>query len=231
MIKKENDKVEFDELLNNLEYGDNNMKQIYIHGLGQTPEGWSKVINSLGSVESKMCLDLAKLVQGRELTYQNLYSAFSVVCDAIEEPISLCGLSLGGVLALNYVIEHPEKVKALVCIATQFKMPKKLLKFQNAVFRFMPKSMFQQMGFGKSDFLKLCSTMMELDFSDSIHKISCPTLVVYGEKDSANKNASIELADILPNVELQVLNGIGHEANTEAPEKLAESLNHFYTRV
>lgn len=207
------------------------MKQIYIHGLGQTPESWNKVIERLEPVEPKMCLDLAKLVRGQEITYQNLYSAFSAVCDAIEEPIILCGLSLGGILALNYAMEHPEKVKALVLIATQFKMPKKLLKFQNVVFRFMPKSMFRQMGFGKSDFLKLCSTMMELDFSDSIHNISCPTLVIYGEKDSANKSASIELADILPNAELQVLNGIGHEANREAPERLAENLKFFYSRV
>ncbi len=38
-----------------------------------------------------------------------------------------------------------------------YKMPKKLLKFQNLIFRFMPQSGFEQMGFGKKDFLKLCS--------------------------------------------------------------------------
>ena len=37
--------------------------------------------------------------------------------------ICLCGLSLGGVLALNYAIEHPEKIKGMVLIATQYKMP------------------------------------------------------------------------------------------------------------
>ena len=207
------------------------MKQIYLHGLGQNPDSWSKVIEQLEAAEHSMCPDLSELVQGQDTTYQNLYAAFSAMCDEIEEDICLCGLSLGGVLALNYAIEHPEKIKGLVLIATQYKMPKKLLRVQNAIFRFMPKSMFQQTGFGKSDFLKLCNTMMELDFSDSIYNVSCPTLVIYGEKDRANKNASIELANMLIDAELQVINGVGHEINIEAPDKLEETLRVFFGKV
>lgn len=207
------------------------MKQIYLHGLGQNLDSWSKVIEQLEAAEHSMCPDLSELVQGQDTTYQNLYAAFSAMCDEIEEDICLCGLSLGGVLALNYAIEHPEKIKGLVLIATQYKMPKKLLRVQNAIFRFMPKSMFQQTGFGKSDFLKLCNTMMELDFSDSIYNVSCPTLVIYGEKDRANKNASIELANMLIDAELQVFNGVGHEINIEAPDKLEETLRVFFGKV
>ena len=207
------------------------MKQIYLHGLGQNPDSWSKVIEQLEAAEHSKCPDLSELVQGQDTTYQNLYAAFSAMCDEIEEDICLCGLSLGGVLALNYAIEHPEKIKGLVLIATQYKMPKKLLRVQNAIFRFMPKSMFQQTGFGKSDFLKLCNTMMELDFSDSIYNVSCPTLVIYGEKDRANKNASIELANMLIDAELQVFNGVGHEINIEAPDKLEETLRVFFGKV
>lgn len=207
------------------------MKQIYIHGLGQTADSWNKVVEQLEFTQHSVCPNLVELVRGQDITYHNLYSAFSAVCDAMEEPVCLCGLSLGGILALNYAMEHPDKVKALVLIATQYKMPKQLLKFQNVVFRFMPKSMFHQMGFGKSDFLTLCSTMMELDFSDSIHKVLCPTLVVCGENDSANKKASIELANVLANAQLQILNGIGHEVNTEASDKLVEALREFYGRV
>lgn len=207
------------------------MKQIYLHGLGQNPDSWSKVVEQLEIDEHSIRPDLSELVQGQDTTYQNLYAAFSAMCDEIEEDICLCGLSLGGVLALNYAIEHPEKITGLVLIATQYKMPKKLLRVQNAIFRFMPKSMFQQTGFGKSNFLKLCNTMMELDFSDSIYKVSCPALVIYGEKDRANKNASIELANMLIDAELQVFHGVGHEINIEAPDKLEETLRDFFGRV
>ncbi|MDE7231826.1 MAG: alpha/beta hydrolase [Lachnospiraceae bacterium] len=204
------------------------MKQIFVHGLGQTPDSWAKTIAHTKTGEYSVCIDLPEILQGKKVTYQNLYAAFSDVCNKYDTPVNLCGLSLGGVLALNYTIDHPEKVRSLVLIATPYKMPRHLLQFQNMLFRFMPKSMFQQMGFSKRDFLQLCKTMMSLDFSDFLSKISCPALVICGEKDKANKSASVKLADILNNAEFSVLKGIGHEVNTEAPEQLAAVLCRFY---
>ena len=206
------------------------MNRILIHGLGQTSNSWDKVASQLDSTDHIICPDMKKLLEGKTATYYSLYSSFSTMCDEIEEPISLCGLSLGGILALNYTIEHPQKVKSLVLVSTQYKMPKTLLKIQNIVFRFMPKSMFQQMGFEKKELLNLCKTMMELDFSDSLHKILCPTLIIYGEKDGANKKAAIELTNGVANAEIRVLDSVGHEANTEAPEKLSKVICDFYQR-
>lgn len=203
------------------------MKQIYVHGLGQKADSWKKVTEGAAALGNVLCPDLSELVKRQEVTYQNIYAAFSDVCNATKDDISLCGLSLGGILALNYVIDRPEKVKKLILIAAQYKMPKKLLKVQNSLFWFMPKSMFYQMGFEKVDFLKLCSTMMELDFSDSICKVSCPTLVICGEKDRANKAASIKLANMLKTAEFRVLKGVGHEVNIEAPERLSKMIRSF----
>ena len=42
----------------------------------------------------------------------------------------MCGLSLGGILALQYAIEHPEHIHALALIGTQYTMPKTLLRIQ-----------------------------------------------------------------------------------------------------
>ena len=207
------------------------MKYLYLHGLGQTAESWNKVTQATEMAENSLCLDLAEMVKGKAATYSNLYSAFSEMCDAEKEDIILCGLSLGGVLALNYAIDYPQKVKALVLIAAQYKMPTRLLKLQNALFRFMPQSMFQQTGFGKSDFISLCNTMVELDFSDSINQVSCPVLIVCGEKDKANKKASIELADILKHSQFKEISETGHEVNLESPEKLASILREFYKTI
>ena len=84
------------------------------------------------------------MLEGKAATYKELYTAFSEECNKENDEIVLCGLSLGAVLALNYAIDHPNKVKALVLIAAQYKMPEKLLKFQNMLFRFMPNTMFKQ---------------------------------------------------------------------------------------
>ena len=207
------------------------MKYVYLYGLGQTAESWNKVTRATEMADNSVCLDLAEMVKGKAATYSNLYSALSEMCNAEKEDIILCGLSLGGVLALNYGIDHPQKVKALVLIAAQYKMPTRLLKLQNALFHFMPQSMFQQTGFGKPDFISLCNTMAELDFSDSINQVSCPVLIVCGEKDKANKKASIELADILKHSQFKEISETGHEVNLESPEKLASILREFYKTI
>lgn len=116
-------------------------------------------------------------------------------------------------------------------IAAQYKMPEKLLKFQNMLFRFMPNTMFKQFGFKKADVISLCSTMTELDFRDSLCKVSCPALIVCGEKDNANKKASKELASYLSDSHFHELLKAGHEANIESPEELATVLQKFYDNV
>lgn len=206
------------------------MKRIFVHGLGQSPAVWEETLRSLGSGEEAVCPDLAALVRGREAAYGNLYKAFSDFCGGFGGPLDLCGLSLGGVLALHYAAARPENVRSLVLIAAQYKMPKGLLKVQNALFRLMPKGMFRQAGFEKGDFLRLCGSMAELDFTGQLSRVVCPALILCGEKDAANRRASVELAGMLPNARLQEIKGAGHEVNADAPEALAEALRGFYGR-
>ncbi len=207
------------------------MKQIFIHGLGQTPKDWKRTIEKMGATEFSECVSLVEILRGKEVTYENLYQAFSVICNKNSEPVNLCGLSLGGILALNYAIDYPKRVNSLVLIGTQYKMPKSLLQFQNVIFRFMPNSVFHEMGFGKKEFIQLCKTMMNLDFTDSLSQITCPTLILCGKKDNANKKASLKLANILEDTQLKLTDNVGHEINKEAPDELAKELSSFYHRI
>ncbi len=206
------------------------MGGIFVHGLGQTPDSWNEVLSFIGGTKEHVCPDLAESVKNQNVNYKNLYKAFSALCDKSEEPIDLCGLSLGGVLALNYAIDKPEKVKSLVLIAAPYKMPEMILKFQNICFRFMPKSLFQQMGFEKKDYIDLCKSMMKLDFSDSLHRVSCPAMIICGEKDRVNGKMSKQLATLLDNARLEYISGAGHEVNVEAPDKLGVLLKEFYEK-
>ena len=207
------------------------MKYLYLHGLGQKPDSWDRTIKETKVSGSSISLSLAEMSEGKDVTYKELYSAFSEVCDKEDEEIVLCGLSLGAVLALNYAIDHPDKTKALVLIAAQYKMPEKLLKFQNVLFRLMPNSMFKQIGFKKADVISLCGTMAKLDFTDSLHNVSCPVLIVCGEKDHANKKASKELTRYLSKSFFYELLKTGHEVNIEAPEEITIVLQKFYDNI
>lgn len=203
------------------------MQQIFVHGLGQKPSSWDKTIENLKVNSNCSCPDLSEMLQSGETNYANLYVKFSEYCGGFSEPIALCGLSLGAVLALHYGIEHPGKVKSLALIAAQYKMPKALLAFQNIMFHFMPDSRFQGIGFGKKQFIQLSKSMMKLDYSAELNKISCPVLVICGEKDSANMKAARELSERVPQAEFCIIENAGHAVNADAPEQLAKVLDGF----
>ena len=96
------------------------MKYLYLHGLGQKPDSCDRVIKETTVSDRSVSLSLAEMLEGKAATYGELYTAFSEECDKENDEIVLCGLSLGAVLALNYAIDHPDKVKALVLIAAQY---------------------------------------------------------------------------------------------------------------
>lgn len=206
------------------------MESVFIHGLGQNASSFNKTISCMGENIHVICPDLADMMNLKKAVYDNLYSAFVEYCENISAPFNLCGLSLGAVLALNYAIDYPSKVNSLVLIAGQYKMPKALLKIQNMIFRFMPEASFQQTGFKKKDFIKLTSSMSKLDFKDNLKDIACDVLIICGEKDHANRKAANEMAEYMPNAEIQIVQKAGHELNREVPEKLAGILDCFYKR-
>lgn len=205
------------------------MKTILLHGLGQTSSSWNHTIDAMGKNADVLCPNLFDLLDDKEICYPALYHAFSKYCNQFSEPLNICGLSLGGILALQYGIENPDKTNAMVLIATQYTMPKMLLKLQNVLFRFMPKSTFQSMGLEKSDFICLSKSMINLDFQNQLKNISCPVLVICGEKDSANKQASQKLQAQLSKAELRIIKNAGHEVNIDSPKDLGKELSNFFS--
>ena len=205
-------------------------KTILIHGSGHKADSWEKTISYLDRREDVLCPELSAILNGREAGFPNLRAAFAAYCAQTGGPVHLCGLSLGGILALNYALEHPENVKTLALIGTPHKVPKVAFALQNVVFRFLPKSAFASMAFDKKDTFALGNSMKNLDFSGRVREVRCPTLILCGEKDGANLKSARFLAGHIPGAELQVLENTGHVVNEENPRVLAERLNEFYGR-
>ncbi len=203
------------------------MQHILIHGLGQNSASWNQTISYLTDRESVACPDLSVLLKNRKCTYSNLYHVFSKYCDNISQPFNLCGLSLGAVLALNYVIDHPDRVNVLILIAPQYEMPKTLLRMQNIVFSFMPERVFADTGFKKKDIIELTASMKDINFSKDLEHVTVPVLVLCGEKDSVNKKTAKKLTEYIESAELRLIENSGHEVNQDAPEKLAAVMDEF----
>lgn len=208
--------------------GESLVKRILLHGLGQAASSWREVVRRMEEPEEVLCPELFDLPGGQMCTYGDLYDAFSEYCGKISGAVCLCGLSLGGVLALQYSLEHPERVRGTALVGTQYVMPKGLLRFQNAVFRVMPDRAFRSMGIGREEAIRLCGSMANLDLQRDLGRLACPALVICGERDRANRKASLELSERLPRAELLMIERAGHEVNTDAPEALGQALDAFF---
>lgn len=205
------------------------MKNLLIHGLGQNSKDWDTIKNELETRGiSPIVPDLFDLTKGRELDYPTVYQAFSELCESYKDKLNLCGLSLGGLLALNYAIQYPKKINSLVLIGTPFEIPKGLLKFQNIVFRFMPKAAFQNMGVSKKDFIRLSNSMTNLNFMELVATLGCPALILCGAKDKTNMESAKRFHEAMKNSKLVIVDDSGHEVNKDNPNELVSILQDFW---
>lgn len=95
-------------------------------------------------------------------------------------------------------------------------------------FKFLPQSIFDNMVFNKKDTFILGKSMKKLDFSNKVQKIKCPTLIVCGEKDSANIKSAYYLSENIKNAKLKIIENTGQVVNEEKPQILAKVLEQFY---
>lgn len=204
------------------------MAKILIHGSGHQAASWNETISYMENNDDILCPNLVSVLKGKEASYVNRYSSFIEYCGKIDGPVHLCGISLGGILALNYALDFPEKMKTLVLIGTPYKVPKAAFALQNMIFRFLPKSVFENMAFDKKDTFALGNSMKSLDFSDRVQNIKCPALIICGKKDNANMKSAYYLAQNIKNAELKIIENAGHVVNEDAPEVLAKILDEYY---
>lgn len=204
------------------------MKKIFIHGSGHKAASWNETISYMENNKDILCPNLSSILNGREANYTNLYSSFTEYCSKINGQINLCGISLGGILALNYALDFPDKVKTLVLIGTPHKIPKVIFSIQNMIFRFIPKSFFENMEFSKKDIFILGNSMKKLDFSDRVQNIKLQTLIICGKKDKANIKSAYYLNKKIKNSKLKIIENTGHIVNEESPKILAKVLDEYY---
>lgn len=207
------------------------MKCMLLHGLGQRASSWKAVVPALSEDFEVSCPELSEWLLGKTPGYGSLYRGLEEACAPIEGPVNLCGLSLGGILALHYGIEHPEKVNALALIGVPYPMPRGLMRLQNGAFRLMPRSVFQRMGWEKADFLALCRSMLSVDFSEELERIECPTLILCGDGDKANRSAALRLSERIEKAKLDWIPQAGHEVNRDQPAALSRKLQAFFSQA
>ena len=202
------------------------MAFILVHGLGQDSTSWNDVKKHLNIAVNT--LDLFELLKGKESTYQDLYDSFCDYLDHFDEKLCICGLSLGGILALDYAKHHPDKVSSLILIGVPYRIPKLLYMIQGIMFHLMPKDSFKELGVSKKDFIKLVNSMAKLNIKDEVDKIKCQTLLVCGGNDNTNKKSLKPLHELIKNSTVTIIEGAGHAVNEDKPLELAKIISSLW---
>lgn len=208
---------------------------VFIHGLGDTPDAWAHQINALPTGFRGVTVDVPGLAPGapitKEFTLTDAAEGILAELDRLEiESAHFCGLSLGAMIAFQIAVDHPERVRSLTLAAGQVKPPRVLMTIQNAIMRVLPAKMVSSEGVSKAQMLAVVNAVAKTDLSGKLASVAAPTLVFCGSKDRANLPAARTLASGIPDTELRIIDGAGHQSNTQAPERFSATFNEFLLR-
>ena len=203
------------------------MKIVFLHGLGQRVADWEQVASPFPNMDCPELFEIA----GEKLNYSAILSSLEERYEYEKEPLCLCGLSLGGMLALDYALRHCDRVAAMVLLGARDRTPRLLMDIQDLLFRCMPDKAFASTGMKKEQVRDLTRSMKDLDFTDRLSTIHCPVTVACGEKDHPNLAAARRLAKYLPNARLYIVPHAGHELNADAPDTVVEMVRESFDRL
>jgi len=174
---------------------------------------------------------------------------YSLIEELRFEKTIIVGFSLGGMVALRFAIEHPDRIIKLILVGTTAKMALtthiiRILKYilpYKTIARIVCKRKFYKPS--KQIIEDALSRAMKVDryvaykclneftknydIKDMISLIKVPTLIVVGEKDKLNLKASKYLNRKIKNSELRIVSGSGHTVMVEKPDEFNRIVGNF----
>ena len=169
---------------------------------------------------------------------------------------TVCGLSVGGLIAQRFAIDYPDRVRALVLCDTGMKIgsfasweeriatvkesgltklagPSMERWFTSA---FRENRSVEMQGYAnmllripRDGYLGACYALRDTDLTQETPKINKPTLVLCGDQDIATPpDLGLELARAIPGARFSLINEAGHLACIEQPEAMAHQMMEFF---
>jgi len=205
---------------------------IFLHGIGTGPGAWEPQIHALSGDRDVLAPDLVPAYR------RGLEPAVAEVVRIASpyRPVTLCGLSLGAILALRVVAERFEEEDRLVVCAGFDKLPpgiRRRVRALAAISRFMPQGFLHRQLVSELPHANKARALAEIaplrprELSRLMWEaagceidrglIVARTLVLCGEQDKANLPLSRALARDAPNSTFALVPNAGHVANLDNP--------------
>ncbi|MBZ7921475.1 alpha/beta fold hydrolase [Ensifer adhaerens] len=236
---------------------------VFVHGFTTTAEFWREQVGAFSFQYKVIRINLpghgvSPRPSERHYTIPAFVSDLLKVFDDLEiKSAILVGLSMGGTIAQNFTLTHPERVRGLVLVgATPHGLGEdvnvnNVLKAiddlgvveasQNVIERSFGSTATRQLvDFAKQEVSQTPAfvareAISSLNASDSrayLRDITVPTLIVVGNEDIITPpRESVALAEGIPDSTLEVIQDAGHFPMLEAPRRFNEVLTAYLNTV
>lgn len=236
---------------------------LLIMGYGLTKEFWYRVVPALATRHRVITFDNRGV--GDTVMADGPFTIADMAADAVAvldaagvRRAHVYGASMGGGIAQEMALGHPERVASLVLACTAAKatvtdLPKRRLFIfglvpRVLVNRLLGRSMYghdadprrvredrrvlNAMRITRAGLAGQSRAVALYTSRDRVGTITAPTLVLHGTADRAVPYAAgEELAALIPGAKLVTLEGAGHSYVTESTEEANEAVLHFLARV
>ncbi len=186
---------------------------LFLPGAGGSPEFWRPVGDRLPVDWRKTYLGWPGLgAQPHDPDVQGLDDLVALAARHIDEPCIVAAQSMGGIVAVRLALAHPDKICGLVLTVTSGGID--LTKHQPSDWR---------RDYARN-FPNAAPWIMSAraDHSADLHRITAPTLLIWGDADKISPvSVGEELSRLLPSSKLHVVAGGTHDLVQERAAEIA----------
>jgi len=238
---------------------------LLLHGLGSCGEDWGLQIPIVSENYWVLVLDMpghgrSSQPAGWPSIEDMALQIASVMKEQAELPVHVVGLSLGGAVAMQLALAHPEAVRSLTLVNTFAKLRsgssgffRKLVRIAYValgrmdrvgvwvaagLFPELEQELLRQAAAERiasnprSAYLRAIWAATRFDIRDRLNEINTPTLVVAGANDqTVTMETKRELADLIPGADLVVIPDSGHATPIDAAEEFNRTLLDFLSKL
>jgi len=202
---------------------------VLLHGSGRAGRMWGPALAGLSAEWRVLAPDLPGF--GRSEGPFTIAGAAQAVRDVIAvqtAPVHLCGLSLGGVVAVRAAAQLGAQVASLVLTGTPV-VPRRDLPAALRRFRRLPGALlplFSDVG-GRREWLRMLDELEHADLRGFLPQVTAPALVICGSRDWRAVPAACELAGGLPGGRVWIAPHRGHSWPSTSPELFCKVVTRF----
>ena len=240
-----------------VEVGQGSKVVVFLHGLFGSTEHWTGTMDALAEDYRSIAVQLPLDRKGdRRSDGVRSISELTATVDRaldrarIDQPIVLVGNSLGGLLAIDYTLQYPERVCGLVLAGsaglherslTDGNKPKATREFVRSVIGgiFYDQALvtdelvedwfetMQDRNYTRF-ILRMSRATRDRNVEKELDRITTPTLIVWGKQDQITPpDVGIQFKSKIRGSELVFLDRCAHVPNVEQPELFYEQLAKF----